>query len=900
MRLRLALTLALAALALAALARSAPPPRVRSTPAEGRRAAPGGAQATPDAAVPAETGPARVCAARPESGVEAWLAHLERAEATVLPSPLSTDTLGLAVLEDDGTFFYLDKNNNRLLDPVALLRAFYRTHGDDYDFIATYTASGLGVWLGSVGAFASAMLVRNDTQGLGLELFDMGPVLGSPARLQSFLTMNSLDRYPADPDSNIGSDNFSGLDVLAHELGHRWLAYAYVDSVGHPTSALLGRDRSHWNFFMDTDSSLMEGCDWARPASDSFLSDGVTNGFSVLDQYLMGLRPRGDVDSFFVVNAPTAFDPPGVYVPWSNPTLGVGCRGRATFWDPADIEAVNGPRLPDWAAAPHVFRIAFVLVTPRGSGPAPADLAKLALFRARFAPYFAEAVQGHGAMDPALLSQAGHVVITHAPLKDTEDPAAARPLGARVGIAQGGIRLAVDPASVKAYWRPAGAGEFAPVTLAPAGADSFAGTLPALPAGGTAEYYLHASSDSAGIDAFDPPGGPAAPHAYSAGPDLTPPVVVHVPVRRQGVDRLPQKLLARVTDNLGVDSVWVEYAVGGGPAGTLACSRAGRDSFAASLGAGLPAGSLVAYRFVARDRSLAHHLAYSRAGFDTLGVEQDWTLDFENGSEGLTHGAGWYSYRDAWHLVQEASSPAGGTAWKCGDAAPLAYPPHLDSDLYTPSISGITAGTTLRFDHRYDLEEANFIYAFDGARLEISVNGGAWQVLTPAGGYDHLFYFNSNPFQRDTPCWSAGSGGWRSESVDLSPYAPGPVRVRFRMLADNFLGLDGWLVDRVRVTWTGGTLDVPVAGGTVHLGPAWPNPARTALNLAVSLPRAAEAEWSLYDVAGRRVAVLWRGRLAPGGGQLRAALPRLGAGLYFARLALDGLSASTERIAVIR
>jgi hypothetical protein len=137
-------------------------------------------------------------------------------------------------------------------------------------------------------------------------------------------------------------------------------------------------------------------------------------------------------------------------------------------------------------------------------------------------------------------------------------------------------------------------------------------------------------------------------------------------------------------------------------------------------------------------------------------------------------------------------------------------------------------------------------------------------------------------------------------SVDLSPYAPGPVQVRFRMLADDFLGLDGWIVDGIRVTGIGGTTDVPLIAMEPDIGRPWPNPARDALGLSLALPRAAEVEWTLYDVAGRRVATLWKGHRGPGAALLQASLPSLPGGVYFSRLALDGRVARTGRIALVR
>jgi hypothetical protein len=174
-------------------------------------------------------------------------------------------------------------------------------------------------------------------------------------------------------------------------------------------------------------------------------------------------------------------------------------------------------------------------------------------------------------------------------------------------------------------------------------------------------------------------------------------------------------------------------------------------------------------------------------------------------------------------------------------------------------------------------------------------------VLAPLAGYSHVYLINSNPFQRDTPCWSGESNGWRGESVDLSTYAPGPVRVRFRMLADEFLGGLGWFVDRVRVTYPGSPTAVPITDAGVALGLPRPNPAHGALRQSVGLAREAAGEWALYDLAGRRVALLWRGTIPPGGHELSATVPAaLPNGLYFTRLALDGREGRADRVAVIR
>ena len=874
---------------------AAPPPTLRRAVATG----PGlpGPAAESFRAQPTETGPGQVCGTRIESALELYQDRLERALLSPLPTSYSIDSASVAVIEDDGTFFYTGPGQNPVLDVAAVAQAFYRTHGDDYDALAIYLASGLSTWLGSGTALASAFVVQNDVQGLGLDLFDVGSGLATPPGLHTLLSMNGLQRYPADPDSVFSDpgDTFNTLDVLAHEFGHRWLAYVLVDSAGQPVPALLGRSNQHWNFFADVDSSVMEGCDWISPAADSFVTDGVSDGYGRLDQYLMGLRPASEIDSFFVINDPTDIQPPGIYVPKSIPEVGVTCRGRATWWHTSDID--GGPRVPDAASSPHDFHVAIVLVTPHGSAAADSDMTKLGLIRSRFVPYFASATGGRGTMDLTLHSRAGHVRIEHPPLHDTEDASQPRAIGARVTIAQAGIRLAVDPGSVRAFVRSNG-GSWSMITLSPAAPDSFAGALPAASSGSVVEYYLYAASDSAGIDANDPPGGASAPFVYRVGPDLTPPAIVHVPVAECGVYRLPVPLLARITDNGELDSAWVEYAVNGGPGSSAALAVAGRDSLTTRLGAGLEIGDVITYRFVARDRAASPNLAFSNPGFDTLRVAKDWIEDFENGPPTV-----WEHLRlrrrDPWILSHQRSSGSNGTAWKAGAPDSLPYPPHLDGALVTPFLYDVAPGTVLTFDHWWDLEAEGDL-AFDGALVEKQV--GFYGEWVPVSFADYGHHSMDPSLGVETPCWSGTSNGWRTEVIDVGADAPAPVRFRFHMAADDFVGREGWYVDHVRVLYPGSTASILTPGtGVLRIGAPTPNPARARLMQTLELPRGAQVSWELFDLAGRRVAILWRGRRPAGMGTLAGGLPpELASGLYFSKVTIDGVARAMARFAILR
>ena len=125
----------------------------------------------------------------------------------------------------------------------------------------------------------------------------------------------------------------SAMSIMAQEAGHRWLTFPLIN---HPTTGfgfpdswdLLGRAFAHWSFFFnvtvppsqfggDPRSSSAEGnairdLNGAIPActalgTGSFLNepDQLVDGFTLLDQYMMGLLEPGDIGDFWYVDEPT-------------------------------------------------------------------------------------------------------------------------------------------------------------------------------------------------------------------------------------------------------------------------------------------------------------------------------------------------------------------------------------------------------------------------------------------------------------------------------------------------------------------------------------------------------------------------------------------------------------------
>ncbi|MCB9357771.1 MAG: S8 family serine peptidase [Calditrichaeota bacterium] len=175
--------------------------------------------------------------------------------------------------------------------------------------------------------------------------------------------------------------------------------------------------------------------------------------------------------------------------------------------------------------------------------------------------------------------------------------------------------------------------------------------------------------------------------------------------------------------------------------------------------------------------------------------------DCESGAPEWTHSEV-SGITDQWHLSTErVNSPT--HAWKCGDTGTGTYASSQDAGLISPPIE-ISAESELRFWQDLDAELSGFYpdSAYDGALVEISVNGGAYTQIAPVGNYPKTYRTvsgNGNPFTGPlpgVPCYSGTLPG--VEAVfDLAAYANDIVRFRFRFSSDASSGREGWYIDDI-------------------------------------------------------------------------------------------------------
>ena len=256
-------------------------------------------------------------------------------------------------MNSDGTLNDLPRQN--------IAKEFFKNHKDEYDFLVVF--SNFDFQMPDAEAKAFYLQIKNDVQGIGLPIFNNSfqGEYGSDGKLQGMIDLGNIGNLITDP-LNFGFEET--LRLLNHEFLHRWSSYVkFKDINGTLSTALLGRDGSHWSFLFDTRDSLQFGNWWQDNGNGTFTSlvpMREMKYFSPLDLYLMGFYDKAKVPPMLLIENPNV-DPTRL------PEAGVTISGTARYVTIDDIIAAEGPRTPDAASSQKTFKTAFIFITTPGT-----------------------------------------------------------------------------------------------------------------------------------------------------------------------------------------------------------------------------------------------------------------------------------------------------------------------------------------------------------------------------------------------------------------------------------------------------------------------------------------------------------------------------------------------------
>ena len=194
--------------------------------------------------------------------------------------------------------------------------------------------------------------------------------------------------------------------------------------------------------------------------------------------------------------------------------------------------------------------------------------------------------------------------IAHTPLGNTELTAGNRVVNCVITPAGSPI----NPSTVKLYYSKDNPTLTSNVTMTNSSGDNWTANLP-LSGAGLYRYYITATDNLARTATY-PAGAPANTLQFTASPDITPPVITHTAIGNTPKTSWPIALTASVTDNIGVDSVWVKWRINSGVTKQFKILNTSGNTYSAlfnSINSDVLPNDVITYKIYAQDNSANHN-----------------------------------------------------------------------------------------------------------------------------------------------------------------------------------------------------------------------------------------------------------------------------------------------------
>ena len=173
-------------------------------------------------------------------------------------------------------------------------------------------------------------------------------------------------------------------------------------------------------------------------------------------------------------------------------------------------------------------------------------------------------------------------------------------------VTQGGAGIA----STKLYWSRNNPAITDSINMTNTSGNNWTGSIPGN--GGTAIYrYYGYTKDSLNRTAVAPIGAPTNLYSFLAlAIDTIKPVIIHTPIGNTLKDLWPDTVTASVTDNFGIDSVWVRWRKNSTAAKEFKLLNSTGNNFISPFNssyAEVYTGDTIYYRIIAQDNSSSHN-----------------------------------------------------------------------------------------------------------------------------------------------------------------------------------------------------------------------------------------------------------------------------------------------------
>jgi len=576
-------------------------------------------------------------------------------------------------------------------------------------------------------------------------------------------------------------------------------------------------------------------------------SYGFTNGFTIV------------FDHFLEVEAEHKLTDPAYY-PVPSAELGAALTGeKLTFSGPAELYETGNVRAKLWAPAEF----------DPGSSVYHLDEFRYSGADALMTPFVAlgQAIHDPGTVTRGMMADWGwvHTYIEHESLKERED--LSEPVTINALISSDTMFYPDSSYIVYSY------DEFTSsdsLVLIPTGLENeFEATIPVDIPDRTVSYYIR-TVDYYNRIYTNPPEAPSLYYQFYIGPDTVKPVIEHFPVTFILFNKDSLNIKTAVTDNIGVDSVYLEYFFNDIAQDPLRIEHDSLDDYSTTIYFGienLVPGDSIRYRILAIDSSQNANLAvlpeedYFTVMIEDIRLEQD---EYQNNFDTASN--------DFLMTGFSVITPGGFNDGALHTKHPYESPDQDNQDLEYIAQLKIpiilkSSDSYMRFDELVLVEpgEPGSSWGsddfWDYVILEGSKDKGlSWQRFE--AGYDSKKYsewntlYNSNVVDGNSLAMGT-SGNYKTEMVNLlgSGWFHGgdTVLIRFRLYSDPYAHGWGWAIDNLEIQGTVSLVEEnPLLNSSILV---YPNPTGAILNIQLSdLPLSVqEIKISVLDILGREV-----------------------------------------------
>jgi|GEM_PF-597424 len=285
----------------------------------------------------------------------------------------------------------------------------------------------------------------------------------------------------------------------------------------------------------------------------------------------------------------------------------------------------------------------------------------------------------------------------------------------------------------------------------------------------------------------------------TGGEDHLPPVISHDPLPNQSEVQSPYHVQAAITDLSGVAEARLYYSLNNLDYTSVVMGAISNDVFAADI-PGQPAGTTINYYIEATDGSPASNTGSTAVyrfvillpGSQTQLLASDFEAD--NGQLTVSLGSDWQ-----WGNPSSGphSAHSGTRVW--GTNLTGNYSPNANATLDTPPIDLRNIVSPILSIWQWYSFESSGGHLWDGGNVKVSVDGGAFEVLDPVGGYDGVLDNPQNPLHGEEVFGSNEGGYWHQRTFDLTRVAGHVVVIRFHMGSDGSNQEAGWYIDDILI-----------------------------------------------------------------------------------------------------